>query len=1384
VLSRSPSRGCIVPLLTLLLVSSNPLSAQEKLLPVYQFRHVDGLTSDQIRSRVVRDRQGFVWIGTINGLDRYDGTSVKSYRHDPKNPHSLSSNPIKALFVDSKGRLWAGTHDAGINLYDPAHDWFIPLPPRQGDSSWYQANSIADISEDRSGNIWLASVFGGVVRVTLPEGHGIGMDSFSRGLHFTTYNVGTRGNYSCCVIDQKDGTYLLGSDSGVVILNSETHAISRFHLSDPVGCRLDSLVVNCMLEDSRGECWVGTSTEGLFRIDRTRKRVSNYRHREGDPLSIKSDDILDIAENKDGNLWIGSNLGIDLISPQSNNCIPFLFAGSASVFPTSYLRMFVDQDGTFWVGIMNGGEHFLSPRSFRFPSYSLPRKDGVSAISFVAINRVAEAKCWCMSGQGILYKIDFATGDVEERIDVLRGEKSAYEDYRSLVDAHGIYWFGTWGLGLFRVDLEKRTVKNYPLSLYLSDDIDVSDMAKGEGDTLLLARVGDGLTKFAPASGKETSVPGLPLLMVSFVMRAHDGTLWLSSQNQGITVLDPATGRVERQQNIPTDSTSLSSNFGGNMRQDSSGQIWVASGNMLNRWNVGTHSFTRYGNEEFSLASIVHIIGSDYRGRVWLHYSGSGNSIFNPSNGLFTNYDWSDGVSTASQMENLPDGRVVLPSWSGIIVVHPDSLAINRPPPPLVITRMSINDEPSVPPRVSETTQALRLPYSQNVLEFEFSAIDIDAPHTIEYQYRLDGLEREWVKPKDRHYVRYPGLSPGNYAFKVKATSLRGDWPPQEIFLAISIAPPWYRSSWAYTLYGLLAAGTLFAAYRLRLRQVQLKQQAAMEHFQAEHLAEVDRLKSRFYSNVSHEFRTPLTLILGPADQLLEETDKLSSQEKLHLIKANARKLFGLVNQLLDFSRLEAGMVRLQVSSGDIVQFLRRVVMSFESWAERKRINLEFHSEPDTLEGYIDQDKVEKIVNNLMSNALKFTEEGGAVSVSLRGPKGRSNLSLQSQIASSLRNAPRNDLDRDEFIELSVADTGPGIPPEHLPHIFDRFYRVDETHTSEGTGIGLALTKELVELHHGTITVESILGKGSKFTVVLPVGESAYQAPEIVEAPISIEKPEHTEIGPSPEPPAHIVSKPPVDGKPIVFVVEDNADLRAYISGHLNVEYSVHEAANGKEGYERAAEIVPDLVISDVMMPEMDGMELCRALKQDLRTSHVPVILLTARADLDSKLGGLEIGADDYVTKPFESKELLARVRNLIGQRQQLRKKFSAGVVLKPGEVAVTSLDDALLKKVMEAVEKNIGNESFGVDDLAREAFLSRRHLYRKLQALTNLAPAEFIQYIRLQRGYELLEKNAGSIAEVAYQVGFGSPSHFSSCFHERFGFTPSEILNRGSMPH
>jgi signal transduction histidine kinase/ligand-binding sensor domain-containing protein/AraC-like DNA-binding protein len=1362
--------------LALFVLTFHPLFAQDQLLPVFLFQKVDGLPNEELRSGVLRDPQGFVWFGTYSCLCKYDGYVVKEYRNNPRDPHSISSNTVHGLLVDREKRFWLGTHESGLSLFDPLHDRFVNFKPRLGDSSWYQSQCIASLLEDRSGNIWMATVAGGVVRVEVPPGKIDVLDSLVRKIHFTTYPLGTPNNTALGLLEREDGKMLIGSDRGVIVLDPATHGISRLHMRDPLGRRLDSLNILSMIRDSHGDLWVGTETDGLFRVEWNTRKVENFRHGRGADRSLKSDYVYALAEDREGNLWVASEGGVDLISPVTGQCTPYLAIGSPLHWPAKYLFLSVDSNAVLWLGTGEGGLYRVSPKFRRFPLYGLRDKDGQSPISFTSVERDGDGACWFMSSNGILRQIDIDTRKVLKAIDVLHGKTSPFWRVASLIDRSGIYWYGTWGLGLFRVDLRTGHVKNYNVEAGLYPTGIVSGIAQGEGDTLWIGSYQDGLMKFSPTSGQFTKGPALPAGDVFTVCKDHTGRIWIGSEISGVFVLEPNNGSVERLQHDPSDPRSLSSGFVHCICEDNSGRIWVGAGADIDLWDPATRSFTRYENPGFTHSLAASPLGSDRRGRLWIKYEGEGVAILDPPSGNFTNLDLTDGIDSRYMMVNLPDGRIVLPNWCGINIFNPDSIHVQHPPPPLVITRMSINDERAVPPQPLGTSSPLQLSHSQNVLEFEFAAIDIDAPRLVEYQYQLEGLEKEWVKPENRRFVRYPGLPPGDYIFRVKAATTRREWPEQGIALAISITPPWWRTTFAYALYGLFVLAILFGGYRLRLRQIRLTQNAEMEHFQAEHLAEVDRLKSRFFANISHEFRTPLTLILGPADQVIEVTREQQTRQKLHVIKENASKLFGLVNQLLDFARLEGGMMRLQVSSGDVVQFLHRVVMSFDSWAERKKINLEFRSEVESADGFFDSDKLEKIVNNLMSNALKFTPEGGAVVVQVT-PSPSPPVSRSGE--KSVRGGEGERARGGEGVTITVTDTGTGIAPEHLPHIFDRFYRVDETHTTEGAGIGLALTKELVDLHHGSITVESTPGRGSVFTVTIPIEQFAYTPNEMTESAPRIERREHAEAEASSEEPGPIPITTPADGKPIVLIVEDNADLRTYIREYLEADYAVWEAGNGKEGYDQAAEIVPDLVISDIMMPEMDGMELCRALKQDVRTSHVPVILLTALAGADSKIEGLETGADDYVTKPFDAKELGARVRNLIEQRRQLRKQFSEGVVLKPGEVAVSSIDDSFLKKVMASIETNIGDENFGVDDLAREACLSRAHLNRKLQALTDLSPAELIRQVRLERARQLLEKNAGSIAEIAYQVGFGSPSHFSASFRERFGILPSEVHRR-----
>ncbi|MGA9119059.1 MAG: hybrid sensor histidine kinase/response regulator transcription factor, partial [Bacteroidota bacterium] len=636
--------------------------------------------------------------------------------------------------------------------------------------------------------------------------------------------------------------------------------------------------------------------------------------------------------------------------------------------------------------------------------------------------------------------------------------------------------------------------------------------------------------------------------------------------------------------------------------------------------------------------------------------------------------------------------------------------------------------------------KGLRLRFDENVVELGFAAIDPGAAHLIDYLYRLEGLEEAWVQSNGRRFVRYPGLSPGKYVFRVKAVNKFGRWPDQEIALAVLIPPPWWRTTWAYAAYGLLMIGLLYSVYRVRLQQVHLQQKLKMEHFQREHLAEMDRLKSRFFANISHEFRTPLTLILGPIQKWRERAHEEDEKKDLSMAERSAHRLLRLINQLLDLSKLEAGATKLRAGRMNIVSLVKGFAYSFESSAGMRDIALNVCIEEEAIDVYCDRDLVEKIVSNLLSNAFKFTSRGGTVTVG-----------LNRSVASSSRQGREGD---EEKLVISVSDTGIGIPPDEVEKVFDRFYQVDasQTREHEGSGLGLALVKELVELHHGTIEVQSEVGKGTTFTVRLPMGRGHLKDDEIIEVPIG----PVTEV---PEGEGTFVDK--VSGeetkrsdslqtngeRPIVLVIEDNADVRSYIRDCLDLVYQVREARDGLDGVEKALEIIPDLVISDVMMPKKDGYEVCRTLKLDEKTSHIPIILLTAKAASENKIEGLEIGADDYLIKPFEPKELLARVKNLIELRRKLRERFKASVPLKPGEIAVTSMDDTFLKKVIAAVEQHIGDEQFDINALGALVGMSRRQLHRKLTALTNQGPGEFIRHIRLHRAMDLLQKGAGTVS-------------------------------------
>ncbi len=692
--------------------------------------------------------------------------------------------------------------------------------------------------------------------------------------------------------------------------------------------------------------------------------------------------------------------------------------------------------------------------------------------------------------------------------------------------------------------------------------------------------------------------------------------------------------------------------------------------------------------------------------------------------------------------------------------------------------------------------KAPTLVYEDNQVGIEYAAPYYDNEAANQNQYFMEGFDDDWSDWTSETNANYRKLPEGHYRFRVRSRNIYQNIGDESVF-AFKILPPWYRTWWNYSFCGLMTLGVLYAIRRYEKNRQQFKHRAELQSVETQKLKELDKLKSDFFANISHEFRTPLTMILGPAEQLMQEPSE-SSKNKGKLIRRNAQRLLRLINQLLDVSKLESGKMPLRASPGDFIGFLKGVVMSFESWAQEREIDLRFDVHPwegaDPSQGlkktYFDRDKTEKIFFNLLSNALKFTTGGGRIEVGAsfkpahttgvsKSPLGEPVLSLTKEGAA---------LATGRVIQITVKDTGVGIPADRLPHIFDRFSQADtsSTRTYEGTGIGLALVKELVELHYGTIAVASEEGKGTIFTIGLPLGKEHLRPEEIVEepaeedrvAPISIN---HWDVVEETVVTRHNVpvlsdETPTATNSegPIILIIEDNADVRAYIREQLEPEYAILEAGDGEAGIAQAIEVIPDLVISDVMMPKRDGFEVCRTLKTDERTSHIPVILLTAKAREKEKLAGLETGADAYVLKPFRRKELAVRVRKLVELRRKLRARFSTATVIKPSEVEATSMDRIFLERVIEIIETHFDDETFNVETLAKEVTMSVSQVNRKLKALIGQPAGQMIRSMRLQRAADLLAKKSGTVAEICYAVGFSDQANFTRSFKKQFGCSPA----------
>jgi signal transduction histidine kinase/DNA-binding response OmpR family regulator len=949
------------------------------------------------------------------------------------------------------------------------------------------------------------------------------------------------------------------------------------------------------------------------------------------------------------------------------------------------------------------------------------------------------------------------------------------------VTGDGTSWLVLSGV-LYRFDPGRRLLEPVPGTDRLGPILAGQDgsvwfaTARPENPLLLLAR-------FEPGKGVQRyyreQLPGEGTVGGGVVSMLEDrkGDIWFGTFGRGLYRFDPQTKLYRHYSSAPGVKGALKTSVVRVLRMDSSGVIWIGTDSGLHRYIPETDSFERFtttGREANDQGHFIRGMAFDQRGDLWLAHSG-GISRFDRRRARFRDFTEVDGLKR-TQYFNIafePLSRTMYAAdLAGFIVTfRPEDLPTNVSAGRVILTDFRVFENPVSLPEPINRMRGVTLSHDQNFFSFRFSALEFLRTDKVNYAYKMEGFDRDWVQAGSRAYAGYTNLDHGSYVFQVKATDADGVWSDSVTTLSVVVHPPWWETPWAYSLFTLVIISVLYGAWRYDRRRVQLRHQLEMKGFEARKLLEVDQLKTRFFANISHECRTPLTLILGPAGKLRSRLSDPDARRDLETIERNANSLLGLINRLLDLSKLDAGRMVLQVCPMDLVPLLKRLVASFASLADRKRVTLVFDPHDHELVACVDQEKLETIVINLLSNAFKFTDTGGEIVVMLRRRSGTNQTA-----GDTMENTTETG-----WVEISVTDTGVGIPEEKLEKVFDRFYQVDgsSTRTTGGTGIGLSLAQELVELHRGTIHVASKVGEGSTFVVGLPLGKEKYAPDQIVQPAPGLARetdrslPLAAEVRGVEEDEGGTAGGPP--SAPIVLIVEDNAELRRYIREYLENDYRVAEAADGVEGLDRAFSMLPDLVITDIMMPRMDGVELCRRLKNDDRTSHIPVIVLTARASGESKMEALETGGDDYIIKPFEVEELVVRVRNLIETRRELREKFRENIVLQPGDIAVTSSDARFLKRLMESIERHMAEPDCDTQSLARDVCMSRMQLNRKLKALTGHSTHEFLRAQRLKRAAQLLHHHGGNISEVAYEVGFASPSHFAQAFKEQFGVSPSD---------
>ncbi len=1301
---------------------------------------------------IIQDSRGCMWFGTWqSGICRYDGQFISHFADE----QGLRTLAVQCVFEDSKGNIWLGSrrNDPFVVKFDGKSFCYYQLVDSTKDVCTMK------IAEDDRGNIW----FGTEAGAYLFNGKSFKLFSSAEGLSDMVMDI----------CKDKNGNMWFATWNGIVcwngkafthytlangLISNSTYAITTdagnnlWIGTDNGACRFDGRVfesfsaaenlshnlVKVITTDKKGNIWLGTLGGGLSRYNND--GLLTISTKEG----LLSNMIWSITEDDAGNLWIGSvNGGVNRLRPDGIRHITVADGiGSGSVYP-----IVERYNGEIWAATLYDGMLKFNGSSFGRITSREGLPDGTPEVIMEDSNK----KLWL--GFNDSFIATYNDGQFT-RYDTLCCAEVPYSISDIAEDPEKNIWIASLG-GLFRFNgnsFTQYTCQGNPLPGMAIFCDKSGTIWLGEPKSGLKQIKGNELVTFTKSSG-------FPESEITKIFRDSFGNLWFGLFHKGICRFDDSTFVYISVKD------GLHSNFVRDIIEDRDKNIWIGTDKGL---NVLQPALNQKG------LPVAYQVKSMFR-----HNGFRGNE--------FRNFCISR------------DNELWASTGNGLNIIDLSQYAFSSDTPRLYLQGLLINQQFIDFSRMSDTAYqrvmplvkqlkkekdevpaffnfpvGLKLPYRLNHLTFNLAAIDWAAPHKLKYRYKISGVDEDWSALTANGVADYRNIPPGRHVFSAQAIGEAGVWS-REFRFEFLVRPPWWLAWWAYTGYAVVLAFIFLRYRKYLLRRAQEKSDLRVKEMEVCKMKELDEHKSRFFANISHEFRTPLSLILGSVDDLVNFnfTEEVIARP-IHVMQRNGKRLSRLVNQLLELSKLDEGHMRLHLTKGNVSEALKYIVASYDSIAQRKRIKLCFRGPENQPVIYWDQEKLEMIVHNLLSNAFKYTPEYGRIDIFINILEGNEK--------------PTECTFPGRSLYLEISDTGLGIPEEKLKRLFVRFEKVSNDHKlyHEGMGIGLALTRELIGFQRGLIDVESKVDKGSVFRVYLPCDEAGFetipkedQKPDVLHetAEIMLEswvpEPDMSDGG-------NENNSTPVDSDTkTILVVEDNHDMRQYLQLKLAGSFHVNLAPNGNEAWKKILELMPDLIVTDLMMPEMDGLELCRLVKGDQRTSHIPLVMLTAKATVESRITGFNTGADDYLEKPFRVDELLARIRNLLLQREKLKEKYISLMGVDADNMRVSGMDEQFLKKALAEVEKNMDNALWSVESFSEAMHMSHSQLFRKLKALTELSVTDFIQTVRLKRAASLLQKNAGTITDIAFQVGFNDASYFTKCFKKQYKVSPRSYALR-----